>query len=496
MPRDASRLFGDLTDRATAPVKRAAAQRTSGGMKSTLPPRGTATPAAPVQRQGALDAYAAYVGSQSFATPQAPPSGKYRGFANQGQLYAAIQGGADEAWSAAQQYASEMRGAADTFGRKTADEAAMRQREAQQAWQDAQRKAGAQRKAMGQERERAIESGRKLAGQEWLKGFDIDSAQQYGMLDRGTQAASQRYAAMAGQDALPVSDISKTSDGDEWDRYVSEVATQMANRSASPDVMAVRSGDRASAGLLGRAARGSADEAAARLGGFEMGAGDTPTEAAGFSMADYMKDLQGAVNPRLEAARTARDASVASASTPVSEYAQMIGSNVYGLDPWLLRGQFDEGLDISRFKEERDAGAIAEFGMPFSEYQSAQTRAMAAEERAQAQAANEAEAQTQAQLDELASLVTAQTGMDAGDLANRSALPIEALGQVLATPDYQTANSQLGTALSTGDEAAFDQTLGNLAQYDPQLFRVLQAQYADYVDSSFDPLDDTTWRQG
>jgi hypothetical protein len=58
-------------------------------------------------------------------------------------------------------------------------------------------------------------------------------------------------------------------------------------------------------------------------------------------------------------------------STPISEFAAQIATNSYGMNPDLARGKF-AGLDATYYKQQQDAKSMANYGMPYAEYQAQQ----------------------------------------------------------------------------------------------------------------------------
>jgi hypothetical protein len=103
--------------------------------------------------------------------------------------------------------------------------------------------------------------------------------------------------------------------------------------------------------------------------------------------------------------------------TPISEFATQIATNSYGMNPDLARGKF-AGLDATYYKQQQDANSMANYGMPYDEYQKQQEDLAFGTKDKKINSAIEAEAASE--LDSIAgvgsSFLSAATGQTAAQM--------------------------------------------------------------------------------
>jgi len=159
--------------------------------------------------------------------------------------------------------------------------------------------------------------------------------------------------------------------------------------------------------------------------------------------------------------------------TPLRDYA-MIAAQQYGVDPMIARGWYDEATQIGDFREQRDLQSMENYGLPYGEYQDAL-------DQFQGQAQDQQEMLSDEQEQQLRGEIEAFTGLRADDLMNGAMINMTDLYSVLASPDY----GQYATEImdSGNDPDTITSVLDTVRSIDPQLYRVIVAQYGYLVDA-------------
>ena len=166
--------------------------------------------------------------------------------------------------------------------------------------------------------------------------------------------------------------------------------------------------------------------------------------------------------------------------TPLREYGMKAAAE-YGVDPMLAAGWYPEASQIKDFTDQRDLGAINQFGMTQNEYEQMLAEMTTQDEQAQA---DELDAQQQ----QVADYIWSVTGMDASQLAQAAELDTNMLYNVVTGDAYVALNDELYSIIQTPIASADDeqkmreavsQALSS-ANSDPVLSRVLSAQWGGY----------------
>ena len=409
---------------------------------------------------------------------------KYAGYASQAQMEAAIKGAGLSNRDAAFQQAAMLATEADKVGLPIANQAAQAKEEARQAWQAEQKRYLQANNARGA---RAAEGFDQAMNDQYLSGFNPDDARRLSEMSRGDQASASRYSAMAGGPALPV--IEPLNPGGQGaDARLIEATTSLAN-ARNPVAASVVNGD---GGMVGDAAREFARQQyeASRLG---EPVAKNPDVG---NIAEYSDQLQSAVDTGLAAPREDRAVARDLEATPLSQYTQRAAVGQFGLDPYLAMGKFGENLDVADFRTGRDAQSIAETGMTYSEAQAYAKQVAADQARAAGDEQKAADLENSSMEDQIASVVSQQTGMDANALSQVANVDIATLGSIVADPSFNEANAKLATYVSTGDIEALQQALADVATIDPELGRIFMGIYEPYIPSSYNPIDEGTWSTG
>ena len=166
--------------------------------------------------------------------------------------------------------------------------------------------------------------------------------------------------------------------------------------------------------------------------------------------------------------------------TPLREYGMKAAAE-YGVDPMLAAGWYPEASQIKDFTDQRDLGAIDQFGMTQNEYEQMLAEMTTQDEQAQA---DELDAQQQ----QVADYIGSVTGMDATQLAQAAELDTNMLYSVVTDPAYEALNTELYSIIQQPIEGPDDEksmreqvteAMGRAAS-DPVLYRVLAAQWGGY----------------
>ena len=159
--------------------------------------------------------------------------------------------------------------------------------------------------------------------------------------------------------------------------------------------------------------------------------------------------------------------------TPLRDYA-MIAAQQYGVDPMIARGWYDEATQIGDFREQRDLQSLENYGLPYGEYQDAL-------DQFQGQAQDQQEMLSDEQEQQLRGAIEAFTGLRADDLMNGAKINMTDLYSVLASPDYGQYAQEIMD--SGNDPDTITSVLDTVRSIDPQLYRVLTAQYGYLADA-------------
>lgn len=159
--------------------------------------------------------------------------------------------------------------------------------------------------------------------------------------------------------------------------------------------------------------------------------------------------------------------------TPLRDYA-MIAAQQYGVDPMIARGWYDEATQIGDFREQRDLQSLENYGLPYGEYQDAL-------DQFQGQAQDQQEMLSDEEEQQLRSEIEAFTGLRADDLMNGAKINMTDLYSVLASPDYGQYAQEIMD--SGNDPDTITSVLDTVRSIDPQLYRVLTAQYGYLADA-------------
>lgn len=197
-------------------------------------------------------------------------------------------------------------------------------------------------------------------------------------------------------------------------------------------------------------------------------------------VARHEADLNGwlaeTTDPYQEALATAAQIK----ETPLREYGMKAAAE-YGVDPMLAAGWYPEASQIKDFTDQRDLGAINQFGMTQNEYEQMLAEMTTQDEQAQA---DELDAQQQ----QVADYIGSVTGMDATQLAQAAELDTNMLYSVVTDPAYEALNTELYSIIQQPIEGPDDEksmreqvteAMGRAAS-DPVLYRVLAAQWGGY----------------
>lgn len=197
-------------------------------------------------------------------------------------------------------------------------------------------------------------------------------------------------------------------------------------------------------------------------------------------VAAHETDLNGwlaeTTDPYQEALATAAQIK----ETPLREYGMKAAAE-YGVDPMLAAGWYPEASQIQDFTDQRDLGAIDQFGMTQNEYEQMLAEMLTQDEQAQA---DELDAQQQ----QVADYIGSVTGMDASQLAQAAELDTNMLYNVVTDPAYEALNTELYSIIQQPIEGPDDEKsmreqvteAMDRAASDPVLYRVLAAQWGGY----------------
>jgi hypothetical protein len=165
------------------------------------------------------------------------------------------------------------------------------------------------------------------------------------------------------------------------------------------------------------------------------------------------------------------------ANVPISQLAQ-VSAGEYGIDPYLARGWFDQGLDAKQLARERDSESIRQYGVPYKEYQATLE-----------QQGKDTEAQAQEMFNQD---VYSRTGVAGDELAQKSGLAPEQVLGIMDDPMFTSLTDEVDAAvgdaqnaLETGDEGSISEAAQNLEQtrakiqsgYDPAIVSLVEAIY-------------------
>lgn len=159
--------------------------------------------------------------------------------------------------------------------------------------------------------------------------------------------------------------------------------------------------------------------------------------------------------------------------TPLRDYA-MIAAQQYGVDPMIARGWYDEATQIGDFREQRDLQSMENYGLPYGEYQDAL-------DQMQGNAQDQQDQLTADQEQQMAGEIEAFTGLPADELMRGAKIGMNDLYSVLASPDYGQYAQEIMD--SGNDPDTITSVLDAVRSIDPQLYRVLTAQYGYLLDA-------------
>lgn len=227
-------------------------------------------------------------------------------------------------------------------------------------------------------------------------------------------------------------------------------------------------------------APGAAESPSGWWGAMGRAVEEVPRLAYNTAMKDHAAELNGwlaeTTDPYQEALATAAQIK----ETPLREYGMKAAAE-YGVDPMLAAGWYPEASQIQDFTDQRDLGAINQFGMTQNEYEQMLAEMTTQDEQAQA---DELDAQQQ----QVADYIGSVTGMDATQLAQAAELDTNMLYNVVTDPAYEALNTELYSIIQQPIEGPDDEksmreqvteAMGRAAS-DPVLYRVLAAQWGGY----------------
>lgn len=165
--------------------------------------------------------------------------------------------------------------------------------------------------------------------------------------------------------------------------------------------------------------------------------------------------------------------------TPIHDYKVQAGMQL-GIDPALVQGRYDPQTQVSDFLSNRNMEAINNYGATYGDYNTALRQMQSQAEQGQQDAIRQDQT-------DMENFVADQTGMDPTSLANDANMTVEQVAMTLQDNNYYKANEAVSQAALNGDSGQLHQLLDPLREQDPQLWRLLQVQYADYLPSDWDP---------
>lgn len=159
-------------------------------------------------------------------------------------------------------------------------------------------------------------------------------------------------------------------------------------------------------------------------------------------------------------------------NTPLRDYATKAAA-MYGVDPMVARGWYDEKSQLGDYRDQRDLESIDNFGAPYSDYQQAYNQMTRQDE----QMANEA---TDAEEQQARDYISQVSGIDPTALASGAKMDMPTLFSVVSSPAYEQAMAELD---QQSDADGINSVLEAVFQQDPEIYRVLQAQYGWQADA-------------
>lgn len=199
------------------------------------------------------------------------------------------------------------------------------------------------------------------------------------------------------------------------------------------------------------------------------------------ALAQQRADRQGSLNDWLgqntDKYLNQQDFAANVQAMPVSVYGQRSGAQ-YGIDPNIVAGWYDPAHDVTDFGTQRNIQAINQFGVPFSDVQSAYNQMYAGNAKGQA-AYDSGQADGTGQVFDpngqpvdvygdgspasYNQVIADVTGFDGKQLADKLNMTPVMVYDVVSNPDFAVAQTNIQAALDSGDpfaaQKAFDEAM-------------------------------------